>query len=124
MKRLSFLSALSLAACATLPSAASPTAGLGQIATVGAATIRPLSVVEDSRCPVNARCIWAGRLVLLAEVNYRGGSEEFRGTMILGEPLVLGQETVTLVGAEPAPMAGKKIDPRAYRFTFAYGRSS
>ena len=114
---------MALGACATLPASVGPTANIGQIAAVGGARITPLSIVEDSRCPINARCIWAGRLVLLAEVNYRGGSEEFRGNMTLGEPLRLGRESITLVGAEPAPLAGKKTDPRAYRFTFAYSRN-
>jgi len=124
MKHLLLVSALALAACATVPASAGPTAGLGQVATVGGARIRPIEVLEDSRCPSNVVCIWAGRLVLLAEVSYRGGSEEYRGKLTLGEPLQLGQETVTLVATEPGTRAGKPTDPRAYRFTFAYGRAN
>jgi hypothetical protein len=120
MKHYVLAGAFALSACATMPSAG-PTAGLGQVATAGGAAIRPIQVIEDSRCPIDVVCVWAGRLVLLAEVNYRGGSEEFRGNLILGEPLKLGSETVTLVAARPAPRAGKPTDPRAYRFTFAYG---
>jgi hypothetical protein len=123
MKRLSMLMAMALGACATVPADAGPSAGLGQAATVGGATIRPIQVIEDSRCPVDAVCVWAGRLILLAEVDYRGGSETFRGNLTLGEPLRVGLEAVTLVAAEPAPLAGKPIDPRAYRFTFAYSRT-
>lgn len=123
MYRLSLLSALALGACATLPAAAGPTAAIGQVATAGEARIKPISIAEDSRCPINARCIWAGRLVLLAEVNYGGGGEEFRGNLTLGEPLRLGHETITLVAAEPTPLASEKIDPRAYRFTFAYSKA-
>jgi hypothetical protein len=120
MKRLLLLGSLALVACATVPAAAGPTARLGGVAVVGDVRIRPVSVVEDSRCPINARCIWAGRLVLLAEVNYRGGSEEFRGNLTLGEPLQLGRETIILVAAEPGTLAGKTTDPRDYRFTFDY----
>ena len=124
MKQLLIAPALALTACATMPAAAVPTAGLGQVATVGGAKIRPIQVIEDSRCPSDAVCVWAGRLVLLAQVNYRGGSEEYRGNLTLGEPLRLGTETVTLVAAEPATLAGKPIDQRAYRFTFAYGSTN
>jgi len=46
------------------------------------------------------------------------------GKLTLGEPLQLGQETVTLVATEPGTRAGKPTDPRAYRFTFAYGRAN
>ena len=123
MQRLFFFAALALGACATIPAAAGPTAGPGQTATVGGATVRPIQIIEDSRCPSNVTCIWAGRLILLAEVGYRGGSEEFRGNLTLGEPLRLGPETVTLVAAEPGTVAGKPIDPRAYRFTFTYAKA-
>jgi hypothetical protein len=123
MKAMLFLAALALSACATMPAPASPTAGLGQAATVGGAIIRPIEVIEDSRCPSDVVCVWAGRLILLAEVDYRGGSETLRGNLTLGEPLRLGPETVTLVSAEPGTLAGKPIDPRSYRFTFAYRRT-
>ena len=122
MKR-AFFAMLALTGCATVPAAAGPIAGLGQVATVGAVTIRPIEVIEDSRCPTNVVCIWAGRLVLLAEVGYHGASEEFRGNLTLGEPLRLGRETVTLVAAQPTAQAGKRIGPNAYRFTFVYGRT-
>ena len=125
MKRFPLFLALALGAGATVPPAsAGPTASLGQVAEAGGATIRPIQVIEDSRCPTDVVCVWAGRLVLLAEVNYRGGSEAYRGNLTLGEPLVLGPGRVTLVAAQPAPIAGKAIDPLAYRFTFAYGRSN
>ena len=124
MKRFLLMATFALAACATIPGSAGPTAGIGQVATVGEAKVRPIQVIEDSRCPSDVVCIWAGRLVLLAEVNYHGGSEEYRGNLTLGEPLRLGAETITLMKAEPHPHAGKPIDPRGYRFTFAYGRAN
>ena len=37
---------------------------LGQTARVAAMRVVPLDLVEDSRCPMNARCIWAGRAVV------------------------------------------------------------
>lgn len=35
--------------------------------------VRPLEVLEDSRCPQNARCVWAGRLRV--RVNVEGVGE-------------------------------------------------
>ena len=123
MQRVLALSAFALAACATVPPVtASPTAALGQTAYVDGVLIRPLSIVEDSRCPVNVQCVWAGRLVILAEVEFHGGSEEFRGNMTLGQPLPLGSEVVTLASAVPAKIAGVETKPGAYRFTFAVER--
>ncbi|HET7708800.1 MAG TPA: hypothetical protein VFK50_04600 [Sphingomicrobium sp.] len=125
MNRTSILAALMLAGCATVsPQPAGPTVAFGQTATVGGARVTPIQVVEDSRCPSRVQCVWAGRLILLALVEYRGGSEEYRGNLTLGEPLSLGAERVTLSAAEPGPLAGGGTDPRAYRFTFAYSREN
>jgi len=120
MKRLLLFLALPLTACATVPApAAGPTAGLGQTAAVGGVTVRPLRIVEDSRCPADAVCVWAGQLVLLVEVDYRGGSETFRGNMTLGQRLALGDVGITLIDAQPPKMAARQTPPGAYRFTFA-----
>lgn len=128
MKRLILLAVAGLAACATVPAAdtgsavqAGPDASFGQVATVDGLRIRPVRVVEDSRCPINARCIWAGRMILHVEVDGRGN----RGAgldLTLGEPVTLGSGRLALVAAEPGRTAGAETDPAAYRFTFAYER--
>ena len=117
MKRLIPLAAAALAACATMPApAVGPTAALGQIARVEGLTVRPLRVVEDSRCPINARCVWAGRIILHARVE--GASHD----LTLGEPVAIPGGRLTLVAAEPGREAGRETDPAAYRFTFAVER--
>src|SRR5215510_15315797 len=51
-------------------------AGIGQTADLGdGLRLRPLEVLEDSRCPQNARCIWAGRLRLRVNVDGVGDRE-------------------------------------------------
>ena len=130
MKRIAFaivlaLGPLTLAACATVPAESATTgtstARYGETANVGPMLVRPIALVEDSRCPINARCVWAGRLVIKSEVTYHGGSEQFRGNMTLGTPLVLGKESVMLVAGEPGKLAGAEGNPPASRFTFEYG---
>lgn len=118
MKRAALFFAITLASCATTPGEAGPTARLGQVATVDGVRVRPLSVVEDSRCPARVQCVWAGRLHILAEIQYRGGSEELRREMTLGQAVALPEGTLTLAAALPEPVAGQAIDPRAYRLTF------
>ena len=88
MHRFFLPAALALSACATLPTAAAgPTAGLGQAATVGELRVRPLRVIEDSRCPINARCVWAGRLIVRTQVS-GGGVRNMRcaSTSVLVPP--------------------------------------
>jgi hypothetical protein len=66
------LAALGLAACATVPTAApirdDGLAHLGEATRVGKLVVTPRLVVEDSRCPINARCVWAGRAVVRTDV--------------------------------------------------------
>ncbi len=121
MKRaLVLLATLALAACATVPVVVeSPTAGLGEIATVGTLRVRPLQIVEDSRCPINARCVWAGRLVLRAEA--RGASGREVRDLTLGEPITVQGTSLALISVEPAKMAGIAGKLIPYRFTFAGG---
>lgn len=117
MKQLTAFAALALAACTTVPPAnAGPTAGLNQTASVGGLRIRPIEVIEDSRCPANVQCVWAGRLIVRARMNGDGWTQvrDFE----LGAFQAVDQYRVTLVNAEPSKTAPGPIDPRAYRFTF------
>ena len=117
MKAVIFLAVLALVACATVPPAsAGPTAGLGQVATVNGLRIRPIEVVEDSRCPAMVNCVWEGRLVVRARMSGSGWTQirDFQ----LGVPQAVDWNHITLISAEPPKAAPGKIDPRAYRFTF------
>ena len=83
---------------------------------VNGLTIRPIKVVEDSRCPPSVQCVWAGRLVVRARMNGAGWTQirDFE----MGVFQAVDQYRVTLTAAEPQKQAGAAIDPRAYRFTF------
>jgi hypothetical protein len=119
MKALTPLAAVALAACATVPPAsAKPTAALGQVAYVNGLKVRPLQVVEDSRCPVNVQCVWAGRLIVQSEIS--GGSWRQTRDLELGRPQNIADGALTLVRVSPEKVAGVATDPRAYRFTFDF----
>ena len=111
--------ALALAACATVPPpAAGPTAGLGQWAYADGLRVKPLAIVEDSRCPINAVCVWAGRLVVRIEI--RGGNGREVRELELRKPVPIADGQLTLVEAAPGKMADQPTAPGDYRFTFAF----
>jgi hypothetical protein len=90
---------------------------LGGTARLGGVAVRPIAVIEDSRCPSDVHCVWAGRLRLRAAVSGMGEAE-----LILGQPLALpGGGSLTLVAALPAPRhrppPGAETGP-ATRFAF------
>lgn len=117
----------SLAACAVIPDTPSPETAavpqgtpvaLGQAVTVGPVVATPMEVVEDSRCPINARCVWAGRLVVKTRIDGAGWRDT--ADLTLGEPWSSHDVVIALVSGEPGKMAGegKETPPSAYRFTY------
>jgi len=122
MKRIPLLFLLALAACATVPPPASagPTAGIGQVAAVESIRVRPLALLEDSRCPASVRCVWAGQVRIRAEIMSRSGREVRE--MTSDKPVTVAGGTLTLVEVEPSKVAPVATDPRSYRFTFRFDR--
>lgn len=116
------LAALSLGGCATTSPA--PTSGLphgspagfGQPTRVGTLVVTPLRLVEDSRCPMNARCVWAGRLVIGARIDGPGWSET--ASIELGKDYRSHGLGLALVSALPERIAGSELPPAAYAFGF------
>lgn len=124
---LPLISAAALGACAVIPDRAgvesiplaqgSPVA-LRQGVRVGDLTVTPQDVLEDSRCPINARCTWAGRLVVRARIDGAGWRDT--ADLTLGETFGTHGTVIALTAGEPAPEAGagREIAKANYRFTF------
>ena len=116
------LAAVTLGACATAPSAPHAglprglSAGFGQPAQVGVLVVTPLRLIEDSRCPVNARCVWAGRLVIGARIDGPGWSET--ASLELGKEYRSRGLGIALVSALPEKIAGSELPPSAYMLGF------
>lgn len=120
MTKLLPLAALLLAACATT-SAATPREGpvaLGETAYVGGPTVKPVKVIEDSRCPENARCIWAGRIVVRSIVTTGKGKQTL--DLTLGKRVPVADGTLALVSALPEKSAKVPTKPSDYRFAFEF----
>ncbi len=91
-------------------------AGIGQTADLGnGLRVRPLDVVEDSRCPQNARCVWAGRLRVRVAIDGVGERE-----VILDEAAVqTPRGSFAMVAASPGPWTDWPEESRPpYRFGF------
>ena len=111
---------LLLASCATAPQrnyANGPTAPLNEVANLDGLTVRPLAVLEDSRCPASVQCVWAGRVRISAEVSGAGTRE-----LTLGEPAAVSGGTLTLVDVRPGKRTTEAIPQGDYQFTFTFQR--
>jgi hypothetical protein len=111
-----------LAACATSPPApaAAPegtVVALGHPVAVADLVLTPMRVTEDSRCPINARCVWAGRITVETRVDGPGWRETL--PMTLGEPAGTHGYVLNVISAEPGRMAGAEpTQPQDYRFAY------
>lgn len=90
--------------------------GFAQAVTAGPITITPMTLIEDSRCPVSVQCIQAGTVRIKAMVKSASGTSEM--TLALGTPSTTEAETITLIGVYPGKSAGKTVPNSAYQFTF------
>ncbi len=80
-------------------------------------SIRPVALLEDSRCPQGVQCIQAGTVRVSLRTGVNGSTSTVEADM--NKPVSVGGDTVTLTGATPVPTkdAMRPADS-TYRFTF------
>ena len=124
------LFALLLAAGACACGAASPTRAEPivldaevTLAPGGAALVRDkdvevvfVGVTEDSRCPTDVQCVWAGEVKARLSVR-RGAGDATAYEVREGEGAVQSGYKVTLVRVKPYPVSARKIAAEDYRAT-------
>jgi len=80
-------------------------------AEVAGLTVRFDKVIEDSRCPMNARCVWEGNARVAFTISRGGKSSPL--TLNTSERFETKQEfgdiALRLVRLDPTPMAGEKV---------------
>ncbi len=111
---------LLLTACATtsMPRTDGSDVALGQEAMVDGPVVKPIAVLEDSRCPINARCVWAGQVRLKMLWIRSQGDQQFELT--LGEPKPLADGSMTLTSVRPDMRTDVALKPTDYRFSFSF----
>ena len=82
-------------------------------------TVTPIAVLEDSRCPIEAECVWAGRIRLMARLDV--GHESIEMELDSSKPLRINGGFLSV--AEVAPDASfqwSPIETGDYRFGFTF----
>ncbi len=118
--------ALLLSACMVVPDPVSTppapegsSVALGQRVRVGELSVTPVRVVEDSRCPINARCVWAGRLIVATQIDGAGWRDT--ANITLGESYGTHGRIVALVSGEPGKVTDHETRAEDYRFNYEAG---
>jgi hypothetical protein len=127
----SFLFTVLLAVIATSCGSSSPTApppfsldteftlapDEGAMARDESVRVRFIEVSEDSRCPTNAQCVWAGEVKVRIGLQHGSDKEEVR-ELRETDAATVGGRRIELVRVLPYPGVQGAIDKKDYRATF------
>lgn len=124
---------LALAGCSAAPSQGLQTVDLGAEVTLapGATfavksaglSVRFVAVIEDSRCPRDVTCIWAGQVKIQLEI-LQSSQPLSRVEVLAGSSVAAGEYAVTLVRVEPEPVTGARIATQDYRATLMIDKAA
>jgi hypothetical protein len=82
-------------------------------------SVRFVELVEDSRCPADAQCVWAGNAKIKIRVTLNGrGHDLSLDTNGAHQSATAEGYTIKLVGLTPAPRSNIRIDRNGYVATF------
>ncbi len=79
-------------------------------------SIRPLTLMQDSRCPIDVQCIQAGTVRISLKTN-TGETTDIR-TISLNDRITVGGDTIIFASVEPARMRDNAPAESAYRLAF------
>lgn len=79
-------------------------------------TVRFVAVTDDSRCPGDVTCVWAGEVRARLEI-HEASRAASQLELLEGGSTVAGGCRVTLVRVEPQPTSEARIAPQDYRAT-------
>jgi hypothetical protein len=89
---------------------------LYEMRTVQGITLHVWAVKEDSRCPIDVQCIWAGRVKIALNVGVT--SDTSTKELEQGQSIIVENKKVTLVNVLPTQKQNHKINDDEYRFIF------
>lgn len=110
-----------LVGCISIPIAQSQdpsNARIGQAVYVDGPIIKPIAIIEDSRCPAEVQCVWPGRVRIKALWMRADGPREL--LLASNQPMAVADGLMTLSEVRPIRPKNGKIDASKYRFSLSF----
>lgn len=94
--------------------------------TIGNVQVKLVEVVEDSRCPIGAECIWAGRAVLRVEVKGKNGRVQTAELEVGNAASVVTIDgiKINILSLTPHPNVDKQLSVKDYVAKITVQRNS
>lgn len=94
--------------------------------TTGNVQVKLVEVVEDSRCPIGAECIWAGRAVLRVEVKGKNGKVQTAELEVgnAASAVTIDGIKISILSLTPHPNVDKQLSVKDYLAKITVQRSS
>ncbi|MGD9562220.1 MAG: hypothetical protein AB7F88_08360 [Pyrinomonadaceae bacterium] len=97
--------------------------GQSKAAQASGICVKFVELIEDSRCPTDVNCIWAGVARIRVKLSKNGKSEEFElNTNQRDKPAIFEGYSVALTSLAPHPTTTSKYSPSAYSATFTVSK--
>jgi hypothetical protein len=79
-------------------------------------SIKPISIEEDSRCPVDVQCIWAG--TVRVKIQVVSGTGTSTSIVTLDQPFTTEAQRITLTAVTPEKHSQTQASTGGYRLSF------
>lgn len=86
-------------------------------------TVEFVRVVEDSRCPSDATCVWAGEVKVQLSTRI-DAAEAIQHEITAGQPATAGEFQLAVLQVQPERISTREISPEEYRVTVKVERTS
>lgn len=130
MRKLTIGSVLTLLAFAAMPVYAKRSQDvkvqINKSVTSGSLKIEFVELVEDSRCPADAQCIWAGNAKIKVRVSFRDGrARDYElNTSTSPQSVKVGRYDIRLTGLTQPPTDNETDQKNGYIATFSLTKSA
>lgn len=87
--------------------------------------IKFVEVKNDSRCPADVTCVWAGTATARVEVSFRGKNRKSLTLSLMNNsaPVEYRNYKISMTGLSPYPRSDRKIAPRDYEATLLVNKN-
>lgn len=96
--------------------------GQQKVTKTGRLTVKFVELLEDSRCPANVTCVWAGIARVKLRLTKNGKTADVELNTTNNKSTIFQGHSISLEGLQPRQTTTSKYSPSAYSATLSVAR--